>query len=285
MDQTHDGPDLDAYFRRIGYRGPREPSLHVLQRLHALHPRAIAFENLDSFLGRPVRLDLASLEDKLVRARRGGYCFEHNTLFWKVLAALGFEVSGLAARVLWNQPEDTLNPRSHMLLRVELDGATWLADVGFGGVTQTAPLLLAPGRVQETPHEPCRLVETADHFRLQAQIGGEWRTVFRFDLTQHFDVDYVVSSHFVSTWPTSQFVTTIMAARALPQGRLALKNDRMTVHETGGPSKQVHFVTAAELRAALAADFGIEVPEPERFDERFSELGFGAPAELRGRFT
>ena len=276
MDQKREGPDLDAYFERIGYRGPREATLAVLRSLHALHPRAIAFENLDSFLGRPVALDLPSLEDKLVHARRGGYCFEQNTLFWKVLTALGFEVSGLAARVLWNQPEDTLNPRSHMLLRVELDGATWLADVGFGGVTQTAPLLLAPGREQETPHERCRLIETADHYRLQAQIGGEWRTVFRFDMTEHFDVDYLVSSHFVSTWPASQFVTTIMAARALPAGRLALKNDRMTVHQTGGASKQVHFATPAELRVTLAADFGIDVPEPALFDARFAELGFGA---------
>lgn len=276
MEQARKSPDLDAYFGRIGYRGPREATLAVLRDLHALHPRAIAFENLDSFLGRPVRLDLASLEDKLVHARRGGYCFEQNTLFWKVLSALGFEVSGLAARVLWNQPEDTLNPRSHMLLRVRLDGATWLADVGFGGVTQTAPLLLAPGLVQETPHEPCRLTETADHYRLQTQVGGEWRTVFRFDLTEHFDVDYVVSSHFVSTWPASPFVTTIMAARALPSGRLALKNDRMTVHGTDGVSKQVHFATPAELRAALSDEFGIEVPEPDRFDARFRELGFGA---------
>lgn len=274
MDQTH--PDLDAYFARIGYGGPRVATLAVLRDLHALHPRAIAFENLDSFLARPVRLDLPALEEKLVRARRGGYCFEQNTLFWKVLDALGFAVTGLAARVLWNQPEDTINPRSHMLLRVELDGATWLADVGFGGVTQTAPLLLAPGAVQQTPHEPYRLLETGDHHRLQVEIGGEWRTVFRFDMTRHFDVDYVVSSHFVSTWPASAFVTTIMAARALPDRRLALRNDRMTVHETGGPSRQTRFATAAALRATLAADFGIDVPEPARFDARFDALGFGA---------
>ncbi len=275
MHQPDTGPDLDAYFARIGYRGPREPTLDVLRDLHRLHPQAIAFENLDSFLARPVRLDLASLEDKLVHGRRGGYCFEQNTLFWKVLTALGFQVTGLAARVLWNQPEDTINPRSHMLLRVEIDGATWLADVGFGGVTLTAPLRLAPGLVQETPHEPFRVVEVQDHHRLQVQIAGEWRTVFRFDLTPQFEVDYQVSSHFVSTWPASQFVTTIMGARALPGRRLALKNDRMTVHETGSPAKQVQFRSGPDLRTALAAEFGIDVPEPDRFDARFAELGFG----------
>jgi N-hydroxyarylamine O-acetyltransferase len=274
--QTENAPDLDAYFERIGYRGPREATLAVLRDLHALHPRAIAFENLDSFLGRPVRLDLPALEEKLVRSRRGGYCFEQNTLFWKVLSALGFDVAGLAARVLWNQPEDTVNPRSHMLLRVALDGATWLADVGFGGVTQTAPLLLAPGAVQQTPHERCRIVETGDHYRLQAEIGGEWRTVFRFDMTEQFEVDYVVSSHFVSTWPASQFVTTIMAARVLPAGRLALRNDRLTMHQTGGPSRQTQVATAADLRATFAVEFGIDVPDPARFDARFADLGLGA---------
>ncbi len=269
------GPDLDAYFARIGYEGPRVSSLAVLRELHRLHPRAIAFENLDSFLGRPVALDLPSLEDKLVRGRRGGYCFEQNTLFREVLTALGFSVTGLAARVLWNQPEDTINPRSHMLLRVEIDGATWLADVGFGGVTLTAPLLLAPDFVQETPHELFRLVKKQDHHRLQVDIAGEWRTVFRFDLTPQFDVDYLVSSHFVSTWPASQFLTSIMGARALPGRRLALKNDRLTVHETGGPAKQMHFRTGAALRAALESEFDIAVPEPERFDARFTEMGFG----------
>jgi N-hydroxyarylamine O-acetyltransferase len=275
MQRTDAVLDLDAYFARIGYRGPRTASLDVLRNLHALHPQAIAFENLDSFLGRPVRLDRGALQDKLVHGRRGGYCFEQNTLFQDVLGALGFEVSGLAARVLWNQPEDTINPRSHMLLRVEIDGVTWLADVGFGGVTLTAPLRLEPGLVQPTPHEPFRVIEADDHYRLQVEIAGDWRTVFRFDMAKQFDVDFLVSSHFVSTWPQSQFVTSIMGARALPGRRLALKNDRMTVHDIDGAARHVHFTTGPDLRAALAAEFGIDVPEPDRFDERFMALGFG----------
>ncbi len=91
------------------------------------------------------------------------------------LKALGFSVTGLAARVLWGQPEDAITPRSHMLLRIELDGKTYLADVGFGGLTQTGPLLLVPGLEQETPHEPFRILETGDHFRMQASTGDEWR--------------------------------------------------------------------------------------------------------------
>ncbi|MEX0407555.1 arylamine N-acetyltransferase [Aquibium sp. LZ166] len=271
--------DLDAYCERIGYRGPRVATLPVLRELQRLHPQAIAFENVDPFLGRPVRLDLPSLEDKLVRSRRGGYCFEQNMLFWKVLSGLGFQVSGLAARVLWNYPEGAVNPRSHMLLRVELEGATWLADVGFGGLTQTAPLRLGTGAAQETPHEAYRIVEEGDHWRLQAEIGGEWRSIFRFDMVEHLEVDYAATNYFLSANPASHFVTGLLAARALPGRRLSMRNDRLTIHEAGKLSRQKHFDSGGQLRASLAAEFGIDVPEPERFDERFRALGFG---ESRG---
>jgi len=114
--------DLDAYFERIGYRGERTATLPTLQEIHRLHPAAIPFENLNPLLGLPVRLDLASIEAKLVRSRRGGYCFEHNLLLAEVLERLGFGVTRLAARVLWNQPEDARTARGHMLLAVAVDG-------------------------------------------------------------------------------------------------------------------------------------------------------------------
>src|SRR5471032_2344964 len=96
--------DLDAYFARIGYDGPRMATLETLRALHRLQPQVIAFENLDPLLGRPVRLDASSLEQKLVHGGRGGYCFEQNLLFAHALRAIGFKVTELAARVLWNVP-------------------------------------------------------------------------------------------------------------------------------------------------------------------------------------
>src|SRR5262249_168864 len=113
--------DLDAYFRRIGYDGPRTPTLDVLRAIHARHPEAIPLENLNPFRRWPVRLDAASLEQKLVRDGRGGYCYEHNLLLGHVLSALAFRVTSLAARVLWNTPEGTIRPRSHSVLLVEID--------------------------------------------------------------------------------------------------------------------------------------------------------------------
>ncbi|MER9753254.1 arylamine N-acetyltransferase [Mesorhizobium sp. M0166] len=253
--------DIDAYFARIGYTRSRDASLDTLESLHLLHPQAIPFENLDPFLGRPVRLDLASLQEKIVARRRGGYCFEHNLIFMHVLKALGFAVSGLAARVLWGQPDDAITARSHMLLRVELDGRTYIADVGFGGLTLTAPLLLRPGLEQKTPHETFRMVETGDHFRLQANVGGDWRTMYRFDMQQNYEVDYSVSNHFLSTHPTSHFLSSVIAARALPDRRYALRNNRLSTHHLGGGTEQMEIATTAELADVLEGPLEIAIPD------------------------
>ncbi|RUU44772.1 MULTISPECIES: arylamine N-acetyltransferase [unclassified Mesorhizobium] len=258
--------DIDAYFARIGYTGLRDASLKTLKSLHLLHPQAIPFENLDPFLGHPVRLDLASLQEKIVARGRGGYCFEHNLIFMHVLKALGFAVSGLAARVLWGQPDEAITARSHMLLRVELDGRTYIADVGFGGLTLTAPLLLRPGLEQKTPHETFRMVETGDHFRLQANVGGDWRTVYRFDMQQNYEVDYSVSNHFLSTHPTSHFLSSVIAARALPGRRYALRNNRLSTHHLGGRTEQMEIATAAELADVLEGPLEIAIPDRAAFE-------------------
>lgn len=271
-----DSFDLDRYFARIGYAGPRAANLDTLRALHLLHPQAIPFENLNPLLGLPVRLDIGSLQRKLVGSRRGGYCFEHNLLFSRVLKELGFRVTGLAGRVLWNQPTDALPPRSHKVLRIELDGRTWLADVGFGQ-TPTGPLLLEPDREQATPHEPYRLLHSGDQMTLQAKLGGTWTTLYRFDLHEQFQIDYEVANHYVSTYPTSHFVRSLIAARATPGGRYGLRNSRLSIHRLDGPSQRRELGSAAEIRAVLDELFGITVPEPALFDARVEALNLLAP--------
>src|SRR5262245_18126408 len=184
--------DLDAYCRRIGYSGERTPTLETLRALHARHTEAIPFENLNPLLKWPVRLDAPSLEEKLVRGRRGGYCFEQNLLLSHVLRALGYSVTGLGARVVWNQPEGAITARTHMLLLVDLDEGPFVADVGFGGQVLTGPLRLEPGVEQATPHEPFRLLRAGADFVLQARLRGTWRPLYRFDLQEQHLPDYEV---------------------------------------------------------------------------------------------
>jgi len=254
--------DLDAYFARIGYEGRRDASLATLRALHALHPQAIAFENLDALLGRPIPLDSAALECKLVRERRGGWCFEHNLLFAAVLEALGFAVRRLAARVLWNAAPGAVTPRSHMLLSVEIEGETWVADVGFGGLTLTAPLLLALDVEQPTPHERFRLSKDGDeHFVLQAAAQGEWQPLYRFELQRQFLADYEVSNWYLSHHPRSHFVNALMAARAGPGLRYALRDNRFTLHRLGAEPERRRLDSAAELRSVLEGAFALALPD------------------------
>jgi len=181
------------YFQRIGYQGDRSPTLQTLQEIHRCHTRAIAFENLNSFLQQPVHLDLASLQQKLIYEGRGGYCFEQNLLFRSVLLALGYRVTNLAARVLWNIPAGTIMPRSHMLLRVDIEGHPYIADVGFGGLTLTEPLRLIPDIEQPTSHEAFRFVESEQVYTMQVCINQEWKSLYYFDLHEQQIPDYEVT--------------------------------------------------------------------------------------------
>jgi N-hydroxyarylamine O-acetyltransferase len=264
--------DLDAYFRRIGYSGPRAPTLAVLRDIQRLHPAAIPFENLNPLTGAEVHIDLASVQQKLVNSRRGGYCFEHNTLLQHVLAALGFRVSGLAARVLWNQPDDAVTMRSHMLLRVTIDGEDYMADVGFGGQTPTGPLRLVDDIEQTTPLEPFRLVPAGTYRLLQARIEGEWKTLYRFDLVEHFPVDYAVSNYYLWTNPASHFTSSLTAARSRPEGRWALSGRRLNVHRPDGNGERRELDSVDEIVAVLDEVFGIAVPDRAAFDAALARI-------------
>ena len=263
--------DLSAYFARIGYDGPRTPTLETLRAIQRLHSQAIAFENLNPLLALPVRLDVESLQQKLVRSRRGGYCFEHNGLLLPVLRALGFRVSGLAGRVVWNNPSDAIPARSHMILRVELEEGTFLADVGFG-MSPTGPLRLVPDIAQETPHESFRLVKNDGLYTLQCNLKGHWTSFYMFDLQEQAPVDYQVANHYVSTWPTSHFVTSLIAARATPDGRYGLRNNRLSIHRMDGESEQRVLASAAEISAVLEDLFGVVVPDEPAFAAKLARL-------------
>lgn len=267
--------DLDAYLARVGYDGSRAPSLETLHELHHLHPAAIAFENLDPLMGRPVLLDIASLQNKLVAGGRGGYCYEQNLLFAHALRALGFTVHEHSARVLWGRPEGVRSQRSHLLLVVDIDGARYLADVGFGGNVLTGPLVLDDPSEQRTPHEPYRIVREGGDYTIQFKIHDAWMKLLRFDLSEQIYEDHVQSNWFTSTWPESKFVRSLMGARALPGRRYALSNNMLTVHHMNGGSNK-RALGAGELRDALADLFGIRLDGLPGLDDALARLTSGA---------
>jgi len=264
--------DLGAYCERIGYDGPKTTRLETLCAIHRLHPQAISFENLNPLLGWPVLLDARSLQQKLVTQRRGGYCYEHNLLLKLALESIGFKVTGLAARVLWNSAENAIRPRTHMLLQVDIEDELWIADVGFGGLTQTAPLRLVEHTPQATPHEPFRLQRIGGDYAVQAEVRGEWRTLYRFDLQEQVLPDYELTSWYLSNHPQSHFVKRLIAARTDTERRYALLDNELAVHRLGEETVRMKLTSAAELQRVLSETFRIVMPQAPEVARKLAEI-------------
>lgn len=268
---------LEAYLDRVGFEGRPKADLATLETLHRLHPAAIAFENLSTLLGDPVRLEPEAIEEKLIRRRRGGYCFEHNTLLQHVLEALGFELTPLAARVIWNREKGYVNPRTHMVLLVETDGERYLCDVGFGGATLTAPLAFIPGVEQETPHEHFRINQIDDIFTLEVKFEEGWRGTYEFDLQPQLGIDYEAMNHYVQTWPGSPFRRVLMAGRPDEHGRWSLADNEVSRYEAGRLVERRRLRTPEALGALLAAEFRIALPDHPRLGALLHRIALSAP--------
>jgi len=264
---------LERYLARVGFHGTIGPDLATLAALHAAHVDAIPFESLDPLLRRPVNLDLAAVQEKLVDARRGGYCFEQNALFRAALEAIGFKVTGLGARVRWMSPPDSaLGPKTHMTLRVDLPDAAYLADVGFGACVLDSPLLLKADGEQRTAMGTYRLTKTDGLLWLSAQQPAGWRTMYVFDLEPQIHADYELSNWFTSTSPRAPFTSTLILERVSGDKRYKLMNRRLAIEARDGQLASERSIgTADELRQVLDEVFNVVPPAPA--DEIFARIG------------
>ncbi len=266
--------DVIAYFNRISYTGPTEPTFDVLTALVAAHNRSIPFENLDPLMGVPVAdLGPDALFGKLVCSRRGGYCYEHNGVMAYVLSELGFGVDVLGGRVVWMNSSGTLPAQTHEALAVTVPGVEcrFLVDVGFGGQTLSSPIRLETGTVQQTRHEPYRLLEHGDGLMLESEIRGTWEPLYMFTLRPQPLIDRVVGSWYVSTYPESHFVTGLTAALVTDDGRWNLRGRNLAIH-SGGTTERVRFNTAAEVLDALTGRFGIDLVGLGDVEARVSQV-------------
>jgi N-hydroxyarylamine O-acetyltransferase len=229
-----DRQDLESYFTRIKYSGSREPTLDVLRELQFRHVETFPFENLDVLLGRPIRLDAGSLAGKLIHRRRGGYCFEQNGIFWRVLLALGFKVTPLAAKVRLWIPDDIQTGRTHLLLKVDLPEGPYIVDVGFGGLNPTGPFALVCDVEQPTSLETYRILARDIGYELQARLGDVWTALYRFTLEPMTLPDQEIANWFVATSPASLFVQSLVMARPAGGRRLTLRNSQFTIRQRDG---------------------------------------------------
>lgn len=264
--------NLALYLQRLGFDAPPEPTLETLRELQFRHTGAFTFENLNTLLGEPVRIDLPSIEQKVLHAGRGGYCYELNYLFLSLLQELGFDARGITGRVVMGQPEGAWTARTHRLSLVTLDGVRYITDVGFGGMVPTAPLLLDSLAEQLTPHESYRIEQHADGYTLRANVAGEWRAMYIFDLLRQEDIDYAVGNWYVSTHPESSFARQLMVARTGEGWRRTLNNGSFAIHRIGSESERRQVANVDELVGLLKSEFGIRVPEHARLKEVLEQL-------------
>jgi N-hydroxyarylamine O-acetyltransferase len=254
----------EAWLRRIGYDGPRAPTLAALRGVVAAHATTISYETIDPLLGRPPKLDVAALQHKMVVGGRGGYCFEQNMLFRAGLQSLSFVVTSLQARVVRNLAIDAERPALHMVLRIDVPEGAFLADVGFGNLAPTTPLELRPLVEQATPHETMRFVPMGEELVLQARLGTSWEHIYRVVPLPRVDAEYEIANWFTATHPASAFANNLIVARPGPdRTRLTLFNDRLTVRHAAGEAEQRFLQDAGEYRAALADIFGLVLSKVE----------------------
>lgn len=262
---------LEAYHKRIHFSKTIHPNLEGLKLLVMHHTRHIPFENLNPLLNIPVELDMDSVYEKLIFGKRGGYCFEQNLLFKEILNYHGFQVAPLAARVTVSK-ESPMNARTHMLLIATIGNNEFLVDVGFGGMTPTAPLLLKLHTAQKTPHNTYRILEENSEFILQYLKEDAWQSLYEFDFQPQYQVDFKIANWFTSTHPDSHFRHRLSVAIAGDGFRKNLLNNRLNTLYTSGKTETQILSSGSEIREILQTTFYLNLCNLPGLDRRLQAL-------------
>jgi len=258
------------YLTRIGLASAPAGGPDGIDRLQKAHTSAIAFENLDIQLGRPIRTDSASVFEKLVRRGRGGYCFEHNRLYCDFLRSLGMNVRPLLARGLLNLEPGQIEPRNHLCLLAQIDGQPWLLDVGFGAL-YVAPMPLAEENVSKTGHRLRRIGTPGSmlgewllerNAAMPGSADSDWQRQYSFDLAEVADEDIEQASHWTSTREGTRFTDGHVVSMSLKDGFAALTDRQLSVYRASG--RDVRDIEDAKTYAETLRDlFKLNVSDEE----------------------
>jgi N-hydroxyarylamine O-acetyltransferase len=256
--------DASAYQARLGIEPPQDCALGTLAQVLLAHMRSIPFENLDVLLGRPPRLDLPSLQDKLVVRRRGGYCFEHSALLGAALRYYGFVVRDHLARVVVERPREQAG-RTHHFLVVSLTSGPVIVDAGFGGLAPQVPVPLIDGARVRAGGVTHHLRRDGGWWTLSAQapdLGGE-RVLWTSALEECYAPDFEMGNHFTATHASSPFRHRLAMRALIDGGRVSVLNREVTLRQ-GRVVQRWSLRHRAALHALLRRHFGIELPEVEQ---------------------
>lgn len=248
--------DVTAYLDRIGMESPGAPSAELLRELQVRHLSTVPFENLSIHLGEPIRLDEAALLDKIVRRRRGGFCYELNGAFAALLRALGFEVSLLAVSVY---DGDTLGPPlDHLALRVDVDGASWLVDVGFGRHAHH-PLRLDTDEPQPDPDGGYVVRPVVHPDATAVDVLREGVPRYRAELLPRRLTDFVPLCWWQQTSPESHFTQGFTCSMLTAGGgRVTISGNRLITSD-GDDRAERELADDAEILRAYRTHFDVRL--------------------------
>lgn len=249
---------LKGYLERIAISEGVSGDLETLKKLTQAHPKHITFENIDSFTGIVPAIDTADIFQKLVTEKRGGYCYEQNSLFKEVLQTLGFNMKMHLARVLWSSKDGSETARTHMLLTTDIEGKKYLVDVGFGSMTLTAPIVF--NSEQETPNGRFRLISLDDNFYRLDVFKNEWLPIYKFTLEEVQVSDLDMANWYVATGPSSMFNKFLMITRVDEHARYALFNKEFNIRDSNGGKESSEITNEEELQSVLINYFKLDLP-------------------------
>lgn len=251
--------DLAAYLKRIGLSGALPPTQETLRSIISHHMASIPFEAIDVLLGRDISLDPRAVDDKMLHRQRGGYCFEHTSLLQRVLQALGFSVETHLARVwVGHMPEGPAPAATHASLKVVVDDALWLVDVGFGSFMPNEPLAWQPDLPQQHAYGDYRLRKTMSGFMVESYHDHAWQALYEILDFPWEPIDYQVANHYVSRYPDSHFRSRLMVAVTTPEARYTLASNRLKIARVEGGIEE-HRLTVEEMIDTLGGRFGLNV--------------------------
>ncbi|TLS49696.1 arylamine N-acetyltransferase [Paenibacillus antri] len=246
------------YLDRIGYDGPLDGSAEALAGLQDRHLHAVPYENLDILRGVPLSLAVDDLFDKIVVRRRGGYCFELNALFGWLLRELGYPTTDLFAR-FWRDEPSPPPKRRHQVLKVEAEGASYLCDVGVGGIVPRRPIVLVEGLEQAQGDERYRMEKDPSFgWMLCEWKRGEWSKLYSFTEEPQLPKDYTMASFWCEHAPESIFRQGAMIAIRTRNGRNSVAGKEFRLFTPEGVNA---FTPQSEeqYKEALRAYFGIVI--------------------------
>jgi N-hydroxyarylamine O-acetyltransferase len=252
--------DVDAYLARVNYTGPRTADYNTLSSILRSHIASIPFESFDVLLGRPIRLDPEALQAKIVANRRGGYCFEHGSLMYAALQAIGFAPIRHASRVvLFEQRHESV--RQHMFLTVAIDGVTYVIDPGFGPFACPFPIPV-DGSPVPTSAPTHRLSREGNDWILYVTQEGKQVPGWISTMEEEYPVDFEMMNYYISTHPASFFTHNILASAVTHEGRINVMNQDVNIIRDGA-GESVRLTDRKGLRALIAQHFGFDLPELE----------------------